>query len=81
MEGNAKNKEFTIKVYTQKQYDKEMRELLKEKGLHGAVEEFTDKINDIAVNWGYVAHMDVVEFLNDILFLIDIHEVDNGKHE
>ena len=74
MEGNAKNKEFTLKIYTQKEYDNDMRALLKEKGLHGAVEEFTDKINDIAVKWGYVDHMDVVEFLNDILYLIDIHK-------
>lgn len=64
--------EFTLKEYTQEEYEADMKKLLKEKGLHDAVEHFADRINSLASVLNYVAHREVQECLCDILFLIDL---------
>lgn len=65
--------DFTLKEYTQEQYEADMIKLLNEKGLHDAVEEFCDKINDEASFLGYVPHRTIQEYLCDILFLVEKH--------
>ena len=72
--GNMSNYlKYELKEYTQKEYEADMTALLEEKGLHGAVEEFCDRINDEASALRYVGHRSVQEYLNDILFLVDKH--------
>lgn len=71
--------EFTLKEYTQEEYEADMKKLLKEKGLHDAVEHFADRINSLASVLNYVAHREVQECLCDILFLIDLDK--ENDHE
>jgi len=71
--------EFTLKEYTQEEYEADMKKLLKEKGLHDAVEHFADRINSLASVLNYVAHREVQECLCDMLFLIDLDK--ENDHE
>lgn len=64
--------EFTLREYPQEEYEADMKKLLKEKGLHDAVEHFADRINSLASVLNYGAHREVQECLCDILFLIDL---------
>lgn len=64
--------EFTLREYTQEEYKAEMQRLLAEKGLHDAVKEYCDEINDTASALPYVPHRIIQEFLCNILFLIDL---------
>ena len=71
--------EFTLKEYTQEEYKADMQKILKEKGLHDAVEKYCDDINSYASALSYTGHRGVQECLCDILFLIDLDK-ENG-HE
>ena len=71
--------EFTLREYPQEEYETDMKKLLKEKGLHDAVEHFADRINSLASVLNYVAHREVQECLCDILFLIDLDKDDDHE--
>lgn len=71
--------EFTLREYTQEEYEADMKKLLKEKGLHDAVDHFADRINSLASVLNYVAHREVQECLCDILFLIDLDKDDDHE--
>ena len=62
---------FTLREYTQEEYEADMDKLLKEKGLYGAVKVYCDKINEVAEGLSYVPHRDIQEFLCNILYLIE----------
>ena len=64
--------EFKLRIYTQEEYESDMRKLLDEKGLHDAVEIYCDKIDEVAGCLSYISHRDIQEFLCDILFLIQL---------
>ena len=64
--------EFNLREYTQDEYKADMQKLLEEKGLYDAVKIYCDKINEVASSFGYISHMDIQEFLCDILYLIEI---------
>ena len=51
--------EFTLREYPQEEYEADMKKLLKEKGLHDAVEHFADRINSLASVLNYGAHREV----------------------
>lgn len=65
--------ELTIKEYTKEEYERDLKNLLCDKGLKGAVKEYCDKINEEVSGTGYIIHSTVQEFLNDILNLIDFY--------
>ena len=67
-------KEYTLREYTQEEYEADMKKLLKDKGLHGAVEVYTDEINEVTSCLSYVGHRSVQEALCDILYLIQLSE-------
>lgn len=67
---------YTLREYTQEEYEADMQKLLTEKGLRDAVEKYCDRINDVSSALGYVQHREVQECLCDILYLI---ELDKGK--
>ena len=50
-----------------------MKKLLSKLGLHDAVENICDEINDTTRFLRYVGHRSVQEYLCDILYLIDLH--------
>lgn len=58
-----------LREYPQEEYEADMRKLLAEKGLSGAVKVYLDKIDEEVSDTGYVTHTTVQEFLYDILFL------------
>lgn len=58
-----------LKEYLQEEYEAEMRTLLTEKGLFGAIKVYTDKINEGVTGTSYVEYRRVQEYLCDILFL------------
>ena len=66
--------DFTLKEYTQEEYDSDMKKLLKEKGLHDAVEGICDKINSVSSVLRYPAHREIQELMCDILYLIELSE-------
>ena len=68
--------EFELKEYTEEEYEADMRKLMSEKGLKGAVKEFCDKINDEAKALSYSPHRTIQEYLCDILWLIEESEVE-----
>lgn len=61
--------EYILTEYTQEEYEEDMRLLLQDKGLSGAVVVFTDKINDETIGLGYVTRRSIQEWLADILWL------------
>ncbi len=65
---------FSLKEYTPEEYERDMRKLLSEKGLHGAVETYADLIESLMhdINAGYLTIATVQEYLCDILYLIDL---------
>ena len=63
--------EFTLREYTQEEYEADMKKLLVEKGLYKAVKSFCDEINSLSGNLDYRTHRDIQENLCDILFLIE----------
>ena len=65
--------DFTLREYTQEEYDADMKKLLSKLGLHSAVENICDEINDITSVLGYVGHRTVQEYLCDILYIIDLY--------
>lgn len=71
--------EFTLREYPQEEYEADMKKLLKEKGLHDAVDHIADRINSLASVMNYVAHREVQECLCDILFLIDLDKDDDHE--
>ena len=71
--------EFTLREYTQEEYEADMKKLLKEKGLHDAVEKYCDDINSYASALSYIGHRGIQEFLCDILFLIDLDKDDDHE--
>lgn len=73
--------EFTLKEYTSEEYEKDMKELLEEKGLRGAVKEYLDAINSEATRLRYLQCRSIQECLCDISYLIDLYieEEENGK--
>ena len=67
-----KHREYTLKEYTREEQAADMRKLLDEKGLRGAVEEYCDKINGVAGLLSYLPHREIQEYLCDIIALIDL---------
>ena len=66
--------DFTLKEYTQEEYESDMKKLLKEKGLHNAVEGICDRINSVSSVLRYPAHREIQELMCDILYLIELSE-------
>ena len=64
--------DFTLKEYTQEEYNADLKQLLDEKGLHDAVEGICDRINSIASVLDYLKHREIQELLCEILDLIDM---------
>ena len=58
-----------LKEYPQEDYERDMRKLLAEKGLSGAIKIYLDKINEGVTGTSYVEYGRVQEYLCDILFL------------
>lgn len=73
--------EFTLKEYTSEEYEKDMKELLEEKGLREAVKQYLDAINSEAIRLRYLQCRSIQEYLCDIDYLIELYmkEVNNGK--
>ena len=67
--------EYTLREYTDKEYRADLKKLLEEKGLHDAVKDYCDKINEEVGNTSYITHRSVQEYMCTILDLI------NMKHE
>lgn len=74
----AKDVEFTLKEYTVEEYDRDMKDLLKSKGLTNAVKVYCDKIDEETRSTGYIMHRTVQEYLCDILYLVELSE---GKND
>ena len=64
--------DFTLKEYTQDEYNADLKQLLNEKGLHDAVEGICDRINSITSILDYLKHREIQELLCKILDLIDM---------
>lgn len=58
-----------LREYQQEEYEQDMRTLLDEKGLSGAIKVYTNKIDEEVADAGYVLNRTVQEYLCDILFL------------
>lgn len=73
--------EFTLREYTPEEYEKDMKELLKEKGLKGAVKKYLDSINSEATRLRYLQCRSIQECLCDIDYLIELYmkETNNDK--
>lgn len=67
-------REYTLKEYTQEEQAADMRKLLNEKGLRGAVEGYCDTINELASPLNYLSHRNIQECLCDIIALIELDE-------
>jgi len=65
---------FELREYTPDEQREDMRKLLKDKGLHGAVEQYCDDINSYASALSYMGHRGIQECLCNILDLIDEYE-------
>lgn len=63
-----------LREYPQEEYEQDMKTLLAEKGLSGAVKIYADKINEEVADAGYVLHRTVQEYLYDIIFLAQEEE-------
>lgn len=59
-----------LKEYPQEEYEQDMKTLLTENGLYGAVKIYANKINEEVADSGYITHRAVQEYLCDILFLV-----------
>lgn len=69
-----------LREYPQEEYEADMKTLLAEKGLSGAVKICTDKINEEVAGTSYVTHRTVQEYLCDILFLAqEAERITDGK--
>ena len=66
--------EFTLREYPQEEYEADMKKLLKEKGLHDAVEKYCDDINSYASALSYIGHRGIQECLCNILYLIELEK-------
>ena len=66
--------EITLKEYTQEEYEADMKKLLTEKGLKGAVKEYLDKIDEEVSGTRYIMHRAVQEYLCDVLYLVELYE-------
>ena len=66
--------EITLKEYTHEEYETDMRKLLVEKGLKGAVKEYLDKIDEEVSGTRYIMHRTVQEYLCDVLYLVELYE-------
>lgn len=71
--------EFKLKEYTQEEYESDMKNLIKEKGLKGAVEEYLDKIVDETSGLPYIPNMSIKEWACDILNILDLYIKDERK--
>lgn len=69
-----KYREYTLKEYTQEEQAADMRKLLNEKGLRGAVEDYCDTINELASPLSYLPRRDIQECLCAIIALIELDE-------
>ena len=67
-----------LREYPQEEYERDMKALLTEKGLSGAMKVYTDKINEEVADTCYVTHRTVQEYLCDILFLAQEAERRSG---
>ena len=45
---------YTLREYTNEEYEADMRKLIAEKGLHDAVKEYTDKIMEEVAGLSYI---------------------------
>ena len=68
-EGRKGEPMVELREYPQEKYEQDMRVLLAEKGLYGAMKVYTDKINEAVTGTSYVTLRTVQEYLCDILFL------------
>lgn len=63
-----------INNFTLEEYASDMKKLLKEKGLHNAVEGICDRTNTVSSVLRYPAHREIQELMCDILYLIELSE-------
>ena len=71
--------DFQLKEYTQEEYESDMKNLIKEKGLKGAVEEYLDKIVEETSGLPYIPNMNVKEWACDIINILDLYLKENRK--
>ena len=62
--------DYTLKLYTRKEYQADMQALLDEKGLYSAVKQYCDEIDEYASALNYTGHRGVQECLENILYLV-----------
>ena len=74
-------KEYTLRRYTQEEYEADMRKAIKEKGLYGVVEGFCEEIDNECKGRDYLTHRHIQELLNDILNAIKLKEETNERNE
>lgn len=66
--------EFTIRKYSEEEYEQELKNKLKEKGLYDSVKDILDKIVDNNRGLGYLHFALIAELSCDILKLIELSE-------
>ena len=66
--------EYTLREYPEDEYREDLKMLLRENGLHDAIKEYCDKIEEVAGYYSYGGHRKVQENLNTILDIVDIYE-------
>lgn len=69
--------EFTIRKYSEEEYEQELKNKLKEKGLYDSVEDILNEIVDSNRGFGYLHFALMAELSCDILKLIELSEVRN----
>jgi hypothetical protein len=65
-------RDFTLREYTQEEYEADLKKMIAEKGLHDAVQDYTDKIMEEVAGLSYIPYMTVSEYCCDILKLIEL---------
>jgi len=69
--------EYTLREYTQEEYEADMRKAIEEKGLYEVVEGFCEEIDYECKDRDYLTHRHIQELLNDILNAIKLKEQKN----
>lgn len=64
--------EYTLREYTQEEYEADMRKAIKEKGLYEVVKGFCEEIDYETKERDYLTHRHIQELLNDILNAIKL---------
>lgn len=66
--------EYTLREYTQEEYEADMRKAIEEKGLYEVVECFCEEIDYECKDRDYLTHRHIQELLNNILNAIKLKE-------